>query len=114
MDQLETRELKYFVVLAEELHFGRSAERLRIAQPILSRAIGRLERRLGVILFDRTSRRVTLTTSGEVFLAEARAALRALDRAVQRTQAADVRLLRLAATPGAASSALRRLLAAHQ
>ncbi|NMO52915.1 LysR family transcriptional regulator [Actinoplanes sp. TBRC 11911] len=114
MDQLETRDLKYFVVLAEELHFGRAAERLLIAQPILSRTIGRLERRLGVILFDRTSRRVTLTTAGEVLLAEARTTLRALERAVQRTQAADSRLLRLAATPGGGSGALRGLLAAHE
>ncbi|MFD1515953.1 LysR family transcriptional regulator [Pseudonocardia yunnanensis] len=86
MDRVETRELSYFVAVAEELHFGRAAERLGIAQPPLSRAISRLERRMGVQLFERTSRRVTLTAAGEVFLAESRKALDAVDTAVLRAQ----------------------------
>ncbi|MEU1512842.1 LysR family transcriptional regulator [Streptomyces sp. NPDC005811] len=85
---MEIRELRYFVALAEELHFGRAAERLEMAQPPLSRALARLERRLGVALLERTSRRVTLTEAGAVLLAEARAILAAVAAAERRTRQA--------------------------
>ncbi|MFJ9547103.1 LysR family transcriptional regulator [Streptomyces erythrochromogenes] len=85
---METRELRYFVAVAEELHFGRAARRLGIAQPPLSRAIQQLERRLGAVLLDRTSRAVALTGAGAVLLAEGRAALDAVDAAERRTRRA--------------------------
>jgi DNA-binding transcriptional LysR family regulator len=71
-DDLEIRLLRYFVVVAEELHFSRAAQRLFIAQQALSRDIRRLEDRLGVRLLDRTTRRVELTPSGQRLLIRAR------------------------------------------
>ncbi|UMO99776.1 LysR family transcriptional regulator [Amycolatopsis sp. EV170708-02-1] len=88
MSDLETRQLKYFVAVAEELHFGRAAERLSMAQPPLSRAIRDLERRLDVRLLERTTRQVTLTTAGEVFLRDARTALEAVAAAERRARQA--------------------------
>jgi DNA-binding transcriptional LysR family regulator len=88
MDTLETRELRYFMAVAEELHFGRAAERVGMAQPPLSRAIQRLERRLGVSLLERNRRGVSLTGAGEVLLHEGRAALDAATAAARRTRRA--------------------------
>ncbi|MFD8002800.1 LysR family transcriptional regulator [Streptomyces mirabilis] len=88
MDTLETRELRYFVAVAEELHFGRAAERLGMAQPPLSRAIQQLERRIGVCLLERNRRGVRLTGAGEVLLHEGRAALDATTAAARRTRRA--------------------------
>jgi DNA-binding transcriptional LysR family regulator len=85
---VETRELRYFVAVAEELHFGRAADRLGIAQPPLSRAIAQLERRLGATLLERSSRAVVLTEAGSVLLDEGRAALDAIDAADRRTRRA--------------------------
>ena len=85
---METRELRYFVAVAEELHFGRAAQRLGIAQPPLSRAIQQLERRLGAALLERGSRGVTLTGAGSVLLREGQAALDAIDAAERRTRRA--------------------------
>ncbi|GAA3017943.1 LysR family transcriptional regulator [Streptosporangium longisporum] len=88
MDALEIRELRYFTAVAEELHFGRAAERLGMAQPPLSRAIQHLERRLGVSLLERDRRGVSLTGAGEVLLYEGRAALDAATAAARRTRRA--------------------------
>ncbi|WP_405995867.1 LysR family transcriptional regulator [Streptomyces sp. NBC_00986] len=110
MDRLETRELAYFVAVAEELHFGRAAERLGMAQPPLSRAISRLERRMGVRLLERTSRRVALTDAGAVFLDESRRLLDSLDAAVRRAQRVrQPGRLVMAVRPGTASGLIADL-----
>jgi DNA-binding transcriptional LysR family regulator len=86
--QIESRPLRYFVAVAEELNFGRAAERLGIASPALSRAISQLETQLGVRLFDRSTRHVALTEAGRVLLDQARPALDSLDAAARRAQRA--------------------------
>jgi DNA-binding transcriptional LysR family regulator len=113
---VDTRELRYFVAVAEELHFGRAAQRLGIAQPPLSRAIGQLERRLGVTLLERTSRAVTLTEAGAVLLREGLAALDMMDAAERRTRraatGADAGLV-LVTKAGASTELLSKLLDAY-
>ncbi|MFI8490875.1 LysR family transcriptional regulator [Streptomyces rubrogriseus] len=85
---MESRSLRYFVAVAEELNFARAAERLGISPPPLSRAIRRLEAELGVTLFERTTHSVTRTPAGDVLLAEARVALDALEAAGRRARRA--------------------------
>jgi DNA-binding transcriptional LysR family regulator len=80
---VELRQLRYFTVLAEELHFRRAAEREHIAQPAFSEQISRLERELKVQLFDRTSHYVRLTGAGRLFLDEARQVLAQVQRAAE-------------------------------
>ena len=114
MERVETRELRYFVAVAEELHFGRASERLGIAQPPLSRAVQQLERRLGVQLLVRGSRGVSLTQPGEVLLAEGRAALDAVEAAGRRAlRAGSGPSVVLATKTGASSELLAKLLAAY-
>ncbi len=115
---METRELRYFVAVAEELHFGRAARRLGIAQPPLSRAIRQLERRLGAALLERTSRTVTLTDAGSVLLREGRAALDAVEAAERRARRAALAAaghagLVLVTKAGASSELLAKLLDAY-
>jgi DNA-binding transcriptional LysR family regulator len=112
---VETRELRYFVAVAEELHFGRAAQRLGIAQPPLSRTISRLERRLGVTLFQRTSRAVVLTEAGSVLLREGRVALDAVSAAERRTRRASdgPSGLVLVTKAGASGELLAKLLDAY-
>lgn len=78
---IESRTFRYFVVLAEELHFGRAAARLNIVQPALSAQIKALEDNLGTLLFVRTKRHVELTAAGQSFLVEARRAVAQIEHA---------------------------------
>jgi DNA-binding transcriptional LysR family regulator len=85
---VEFRELRYFTVLCEELHFGRAAERLHISQSPLSQSIAQLERKLGTRLLERSSRHVQLTPAGEVLREHAERLLRELNDAVGATRRA--------------------------
>jgi len=116
-DDVELRELRIFLVLADELHFGRTAERMGISQPGVSEAVRVLESRLGVRVFDRTSRRVRLTPAGEGLKRDLVPALAALDRALAETSelSCAVRgLLRVGFVLTTEGPALSRLIAAFQ
>jgi DNA-binding transcriptional LysR family regulator len=104
------------VAVAEELHFGRAAQRLEMAQPPLSRAIRDMERQLGVRLLERTTRQVSLTPAGEVLLRDARTALDAVAAATRRARRAgrSEPVLRLALKADYDGGLLPRILAAYQ
>jgi DNA-binding transcriptional LysR family regulator len=114
---VELRELRIFLVLADELHFGRTAERLGISQPGVSEAVRVLESRLGVKVFDRTSRRVRLTSAGEGLRRSLVPALAVLDHALAQTSELSraVRgLLRIGFVLTTEGPPLSRLVAAFQ
>lgn len=116
MSDVEVRQLRYFVAVAEELHFGRAAERLGMAQPPLSRAIRELERQLDVRLLERTTRRVALTPAGEVLLRDARTALESIGAAARRARHAGQTAprLRLALKADYDAGLLPQIVAAYQ
>ncbi|MBG0568493.1 LysR family transcriptional regulator [Actinoplanes aureus] len=106
-------QLRGFVAVAEELHFGRAAARLRMTQPPLSRQIQKLESGVGVHLLDRDNRRVSLTPAGEAFLVEARRMLAIAESApelAQRVSSGYYGLVRLAFTSASTFGILGRLL----
>jgi DNA-binding transcriptional LysR family regulator len=86
---MDLRHLRYFIAVAEELHFTKAAERLHMAQPPLSRQIRELEEELGVALFNRTRRHIELSDAGKVFLEKARQVLLAADSAIVEAQRAQ-------------------------
>jgi DNA-binding transcriptional LysR family regulator len=104
--------IRRFIVVAEELNFTRAAARLGLAQPPLSAAIGKLERKLGVILLERTSRRVTLTPAGAILLEQGRIAVEAAGAAVERARRADTQPGRLtvAVKPGTGTDLLQKIM----
>jgi DNA-binding transcriptional LysR family regulator len=110
---MEFYRLRSFVVVAEELHVGRAADRLHLAQPTLSRQIAALEGDLGVLLFSRDHRRLRLTSAGQVFLEHVRDLLRRADGAVvaaKRAAAGELGELRLGFVQSAIYEALPELL----
>ncbi|MFZ4894370.1 LysR substrate-binding domain-containing protein [Plantibacter sp. Mn2098] len=88
MPDLDLRKLRYFLVVAEELNYGRAAERLHIAQPVLSRQIAALEHELGVTLFDRSKRGTTMTEVGALLVDDARALLHTASALQRRAKTA--------------------------
>jgi DNA-binding transcriptional LysR family regulator len=86
---MELRQLHYFVTVAEELHFGKAADRLQITQPALSKQIASLEKALGVQLLARTKRTVQLTPAGQVFFEQAQQLLSQAEATIQLTQRTD-------------------------
>ncbi len=117
---MELRQIQYFIAIAELEHFGRASQRLRIAQPALSRQVKLLEAELGTLLFERLPRGVRLTEAGRVFLERTRGLVQQLDHAVLETRAAAegragalrLGVIEVAAWEGVVPESLRRFRAA--
>ncbi|MRX51745.1 LysR family transcriptional regulator [Paracoccus sp. S-4012] len=118
---MELRQIQYFIAIAELEHFGRASQRLRIAQPALSRQMRLLEAELGLSLFERLPRGVRLTEAGRVFLERARLVMQQLDHAVLEAKAAAaghagvlrLGVIEVAAWQGLVPDAIRRFRADH-
>lgn len=109
--------LRYFVGVAEELHFGRAAERMFVAQPALSQQIRKLEEQLGVTLFERDRRHVSLTPAGVALLPEARAAVEQVNRALavgRRFRSGRIGRLDIGYTPGAVGGLMGQIVRAFR
>ena len=114
---MDTAEIEVFLVLAEELHFGRTAERLRLPQPRVSRLVAALERRAGGALFERTSRRVRLTPLGQQLASQLRPAYAQLTAALDDARAVARReagVLRIGFSPTSNMAPLTRLAEAFE
>jgi DNA-binding transcriptional LysR family regulator len=110
---MELHSLRYFVAVAEELHFSRAADRLHITQPALSRQIRLLEEELGISLLRRTKRTVELTEAGATFLPEVRKALQQIESAIQVAQRAargEIGSLQIAFTASSMHTVLPKIL----
>jgi DNA-binding transcriptional LysR family regulator len=112
VELIDLESIRKFLVVAEELNFTRAAARLGMAQPPLSAAIGKLERKLGVTLLERTSRRVSLTPAGAVLLEQGRIAVEANAAAAERTrrQGTQPSRLTVAVKPGTGTGLLKRII----
>jgi DNA-binding transcriptional LysR family regulator len=114
---MDTAEIEVFLVLAEELHFGRTAERLRLPQPRVSRLVAALEHRTGGALFERTSRRVRLTPLGQQLASQLRPAYTQLVAALDDARAVAVRaegVIRIGFSPTSNTGTLTRLVGAFE
>jgi len=114
---MELRHLRYFVAVAEELHFGRASARVHVAQPAVSRQIRALEEEIGLSLFERDRRRVVLTAAGAAFLEEARSLLQHVDRAVitaHRAARGELGSLRIGYVPAVVHTGLPEIVRAFR
>jgi DNA-binding transcriptional LysR family regulator len=110
---MELRHLRYFVAVAEELHFSRAAERLHVAQPAVSEQVRKLEEELGVRLLNRTKRTVSLTDAGAALLAEARRVLQQVEvarLAIQQVRDRTASRLRIGYTPASLPASVPKAL----